>query len=146
MLHNKMLYSPSQPLLFLTEARGSGWGLWPPGLVGASDRLGRTQGSVGSLWGSAAGFSEAPGVTGVSVLGTSLVFHVLWVSPVTWVPAVPGVPGVWRVAGVPWVWQACLGCGGRALGVTGVAGVMVSMVSRVSLVPWVPLVSGVSVA
>ena len=143
MLHNKMLYSPSQPLLFLTEARGSGWGLWPPGLVGASDRVGRTQGSVGSLWGSAAGFSEAPGVTGVSVLGTSLVFHVPRVSPVTWVP---GVPGVWRVAGVPWVWQACLGCGGRALGVTGVAGVMVSMVSRVSLVPWVPLVSGVSVA
>lgn len=31
MLHNKMLYSPSQPLLFLTGARGSGWG--PPRLA-----------------------------------------------------------------------------------------------------------------
>ena len=44
--------------------------------------------SVGSLWGSAAGFSGAPGVTGVvgaagvsgvSVPGVPLVFHVPWV-------------------------------------------------------------------
>ena len=49
MFHNKISYSPSQPLLFLAEARGSGWGVGLPSLGGASDGVGHTQGSVVSL-------------------------------------------------------------------------------------------------
>ena len=64
MFRNKILYSPSQPFLFLTEARGSGWELWLPGLVGASDSVSHIQGMVSTLLGFAAGVSGAPGATG----------------------------------------------------------------------------------
>ena len=79
MFHNKILYFPSQPLLYLAEDRGSGWGLWLPDLGGASNSVSPTGAgrAVGTLLGFAAGVSGAPGVTGVM-----------------------GAVGVWGVAGV----------------------------------------------
>lgn len=94
------------------------------------------------------GLSEALSLVGVSVLGTSLVFHVLWAHQQlgawgAWGVAVamPGVvegTGCGGVAGVPgrWAcfrWHGCCWC-------------QVSVVSRVSLCNWVPLVSGATVA
>ena len=128
MFHNKISYSPRQPLLYLAEGRGSGWELWLPGLVGASDHVGRTRVS-GFPLGLCCRFFRRPGVTGVmgaasvlgvSVLGVSLVFRVPWVSLVPWVP---GVPWVRQVAGVRWVFQVS-----QVL--------LLSRVSRVLLVSW----------
>lgn len=45
MLYYEPPYSPSHAPLFLAEARGSGWGVGLPSLVGASSSVGHTRGS-----------------------------------------------------------------------------------------------------
>ena len=66
MLSYKPPYSPSHAPLFLAEARGSGWGVGLPALVGASGGVSHTQGVVGSLWGFAADVTGVAGITGVT--------------------------------------------------------------------------------
>ena len=68
MLSYKLPYSPSHAPLFLAEARGSGWGVGLPALVGAAGSVGHTQGVVGSLWGFAADVTGVAGITGVTGL------------------------------------------------------------------------------
>ena len=49
MFSYKPPYSPSHAPLFLSEARGSGWGVGLPSLVGACGSVAHTEGAVGSL-------------------------------------------------------------------------------------------------
>ena len=95
MLYNKFSYSPSQPLLFLAEGRGSVSGLWRPGLEGASNSVGLTQGAVGTLLDFAAGVSGAPGVMGTAdVCGATGAKGVLGAAGVSGLSGGAGVSGV----------------------------------------------------
>ena len=95
MFHNKFSYSPSQPLLFLAEGRGSVSGLWLPGLEGASNSVGLTQGAVGRLLDFAAGVLGAPGVMGTTgVCGATGAKGVLGAAGVSGLSGGAGVSGV----------------------------------------------------
>ena len=102
MFHNKILYFPSQPLLYLAEDRGSGWGLWLPDLGGASNSVSPTGAgrAVGTLLGFAAGVSGAMGVWGVA--GVSGVANVAGITRAAGFASAEGVRcavGVGNVAG-----------------------------------------------
>ena len=102
MFHSKILYFPSQPLLYLAEDRGSGWGLWLPDLGGASNSVSPTGAgrAVGTLLGFAAGVSGAMGVWGVA--GVSGVANVAGITRAAGFASAEGVRcavGVGNVAG-----------------------------------------------
>lgn len=110
MFHNKILYFPSQPLLYLAEGRGSGWGLWLPDLGGASNTVSPTVGAVGTFLGFAAGVSDAAAITGV--MGAVGVWGVAGVSGVANVVGITRATGFTSAQGV-----------GRAAGAAGVGDV-----------------------
>ena len=110
MFHNKILYFPSQPLLYLAEGRGSGWGLWLPDLGGASNTVSPTVGAVGTFLGFAAGVSDAAAITGV--MGAVGVWGVAGVSGVANVAGITRATGFTSAQGV-----------GRAAGAAGVGDV-----------------------
>lgn len=129
MFSYKPPYSPSHAPLFLAEARGSGWGVGLPSLVGVSGSVAHTEGAVGSLWGFAAD------VTGtVGVLGAALVPGAAGVSGATDVTGTVGVPGAAGVSGAALPVGAAPVSG--AVGVPGAAPVLGAVdVSDTALVP-----------
>ena len=112
MLYYEPPYSPSHAPLFLAEARGSGWGVGLPSLVGASGGVSHTQGVVGSLWGFAANVTGtmsvlgATGISGAAGVWVPLLSRVLLVSQV---PLLSWVLLVSRVLLLSWC-HSCHGC------------------------------------